>query len=580
MASPGRRRGSTLSARFLAYFSVAYLVLIGMMGVGIMLSVQSTLVDRLFSQLETDAELARQSLPRESRAYPEWARNVSESTGARVTLINTSGDVLADSHSDPSAMENHSGRPEVVSALNGAVGEASRKSATTGYEQHYVALPPVDGLIVRLSISESAIHEEIAPIRSTVLLTAIAAALLGILIVWFVARRMARPIVELTGKTMEIAGGRRSVRPGRYSVDELDRLALAIAQLADDLGKELAETESASATLVTVLGALPQGTILVSSDNVIGYANPAAELLIGPIPEDLRRLTPFALQAVAGESRASGASVLRELDFGQPPRRLRIEAAPLAGEGAVLLIVTDVTEIELTSRVRRDFAANASHELKTPLAAILASTEALRIAIEREPGTAGRFADQVEASANQLNHLVNDLLDLSRLDREQLETTRLSLDAVLSRALEQLVDRARDSGVTVETSIRPVEILGSERDLAVALRNVLDNALRHCREGDVISVGLKTEGEYAVISVSDTGEGIPARDVDRIFERFYRVDAARSRSSGGTGLGLSIVKHAVESHGGRVEVDTELGVGSTFHIRLPLPPDNSDSASN
>ena len=570
MSNRGVTAGVSLSARFLLYFSIAYIVLIGLMGFVTMRAAQSAMVENLQENLEVDASLVAASMPDDPSQWNPWAEQAFDIGGFRVTVIDSNGAVVVDSHSDPEVMENHATRPEVIDAFAGQIGRASRVSASTGFEQHYVALPPDDeGFIVRLSVSERAVQEQIAPVRAAVIITSLVVGLLGVVIVGWLARRLTKPIVELTDQTMAIAAGDRTITPRRSNVRELDSLSLAISTLVDQLGSRLAEVEQATETMEVVLGALPEGTILIRGDDSIIYANPAAYELIGAIPTELSGLAPLPFQTAVRESRAGRIPVDRQTEHGNPVRLLKGVATPFSDDERVLLIVVDVTERERMATVRRDFVANASHELKTPVSSILASSEVLRIAVDKDREAAARFAAQIEASALQLNRMVSDLLDLSRLEREEPELERVSVSRIVREEVDRLREAAEDGGVGLEAATRPVEVMGSRRDLAIAVRNLLENALRHTpRDGHVVASVTERDGE-AVIEITDTGEGIPTRDLERVFERFYRVDAARSRQSGGTGLGLSIVKHVVEGQRGTVEVESELGQGSTFRIRLP-----------
>jgi two-component system sensor histidine kinase SenX3 len=241
--------------------------------------------------------------------------------------------------------------------------------------------------------------------------------------------------------------------------------------------------------------------------------------------------------------------------------------------------LADVTERERAASVRRDFVANASHELKTPVSSIIASSEALQLAVRRGDVSAADFARQIEDSAIQLDRLVADLLDLSRLERDEPEVEPLSLGHLVREEVERVRSRAEEAGVELTLDLTDVEVAGSRRDLAIAIRNLLDNAIRHTPSGGKIGAELEVMGEEAVLRIEDTGEGIPTRDVERVFERFYRVDNARSRATGGTGLGLAIVKHVVESHGGIVGVESELGAGSTFTVRLPVLDEQTSPAN-
>jgi two-component system sensor histidine kinase SenX3 len=204
------------------------------------------------------------------------------------------------------------------------------------------------------------------------------------------------------------------------------------------------------------------------------------------------------------------------------------------------------------------------------VSSIISSTEALRIALDRDHAAAGKFAGHIEAAARQLDRLVSDLLDLSRLERETPGSDPVRIDMVVAEQARQITSQADDSGISLTIDVEPAIVAGSLRDLSIAMRNLLENAVRYTEAGGSISASARVAGDSVVVAIADTGAGIPIRDIERVFERFYRVDNARSRETGGTGLGLAIVKHTVESHGGRVEVQSELGRGSTFTVHLPV----------
>lgn len=542
MSSPPVGRRQALSTRFLISFSVVYAALIAVMGVVLVLSAEDSLIADLVEDQERETMVAAASIPADPSEIPGWAVEISRISGARITVIDVDGVVVADSHTDPAVMENHASRPEVVDALTGVVGRDERRSVSTGFEQSYLALPPEDGLILRTSISARAIQDVLDPIRRVVVVTGLVVGVFGLAVVAVLARRFARPIEELTTQT---------------------------ESLATQLGQRLRESEEATETLEVVLEALPQGTVLIAGEGGVLYANPASHDLLGEIPGEVGGIVPYAFQEIVREARESGAPVYDEVDHGKPTRRLRGIATPFAGDLRVLLIVVDVTARERAASVRRDFVANASHELKTPVSSIVASSEALRIAVEKDQESARRFAAQIEASAMQLNQLVSDLLDLSRLERDQPELEPLDIHMLVLEEVERIRSDAADSGIEVRTELEEAQVMGSRRDLAIAVRNLLENAVRYTPLGGDITVATSNEGAEVRIAVTDSGEGIPTRDHERVFERFYRVDSARARESGGTGLGLAIVKHVVESHRGSVDLESELGVGSTFTIRLP-----------
>lgn len=569
-----------LSSRFVAYYAITYLVMIGMMGFIVDRTARSALLRDVDEDLAVAARLATQSLPEDAADYQEWAQDVFTAGGFRVTLIDTGGRVLADSHSDPSVMENHLQRPEVQTALSGDVGEAQRTSDSTGFEQRYVALPPQDDLIVRTSVATRIIDDELGTARGSIILAAMGLGLLGVGLMAFLGQRLARPITELTSQARAVAGGDTEVMPRRSRIAELDQLGLAISTMANRIGARLSDAEEATATLGVVLEALPQGTILVDGSDQIVYVNPAARSILGTIPDTLSALAPLQFQDAVRQARLEAQNQTRLVDHGSPTRRLRVVATPFAGDDRVLLLVVDITERERTDAIRRDFVANASHELKTPVSTIIASSEALQIALDRGDESAFGFASRIEGSARQLDRLVTDLLDLSRLEREKPEMSPVRLDHLVRDEIERIRGEAEGKELDLEMNLTELTVMANHRDLAIAVRNVLDNAIRYTPEGGSISVGVGADETDGFVSVTDTGEGIPTRDVERVFERFYRVDSARSRATGGTGLGLSIVKHVAESHRGSVSLSSELGVGSTFTIRLPLGERSETSTDN
>ncbi|HEY7470088.1 MAG TPA: ATP-binding protein [Acidimicrobiia bacterium] len=407
---------------------------------------------------------------------------------------------------------------------------------------------------------------DIGPVILYVVLGLIA----GLALVYWMAHRLGAQLTALTDQAIALSQQAAGESLLRSQFGEIDDLAVAIATLVEDGRARLSEAERASATLEVVLGALPQGTVLLDDDDRVIYANPAAVELLGSVPENLSGLTPFGFQSVVRECRSNRSPSSRVVEHGKPIRQLRGTATPYSDDRRILLVVADVTDRERAASIRRDFVANASHELKTPVAAIIASSEALQVSLERGDSSSARFARQIESSSRQLDRLVTDLLDLSRLERDEPELDQLSLDHLVREEVERIRPMAEERGIAVTVEAEPVQVAGSRRDVAIAVRNLLDNAVRYTDAGGSIGARLITVDGDAVLRVTDTGEGIPTRDLGRVFERFYRVDNARSRATGGTGLGLAIVKHVVESHGGTVEAVSELGAGSTFTVHLPV----------
>jgi two-component system sensor histidine kinase SenX3 len=258
------------------------------------------------------------------------------------------------------------------------------------------------------------------------------------------------------------------------------------------------------------------------------------------------------------------------VETGTPSRWLRATAMPVGEDGSVLLVIRDVTEARRIDEVRRDFVANASHELKTPAASIQAAAETIRSAAADDPSAVPRFAEQLERDAYRLSRIVADLLDLSRLETGSDLDDRPRLDVIVREESRRFRETAASAGLTLSIDAPDVPaVRGSARDLSLLVRNLIDNAIRYTKPGGAVAVSVAAGDDHVRLLVSDDGLGIPSRDLPRIFERFYRVDRARSRDTGGTGLGLAIVRHVTENHQGTVRVSSELGRGTTFEVRLP-----------
>jgi signal transduction histidine kinase len=359
---------------------------------------------------------------------------------------------------------------------------------------------------------------------------------------------------------------------------------VALVRTSDRAARDREAADRASAALVAqtqstaderevrglILASMEEGVLLFDPDGTRVFANEAIHRHLGDVPDSADRLRPTGLRDAVRRSGFVGAHIGAEVEMGVPTRWLRATAQPAGTDGSVLLVVRDVTEARRLDAVRRDFVANASHELKTPVAAIQAAAETLGSGAADDPVATRRFAAQLERDAHRLSRIVSDLLDLSRLETGSERSDRVAIDALVTEEVDRRGKDASDAGVALRATTDGVPaILGSTRDLRLMIGNLIDNAIRYSQPGGAVDVRVRAEPSAVLISVHDEGVGIPQRDLPRIFERFYRVDQARSRDTGGTGLGLSIVKHVCENHDGTVSVKSELGVGSTFEVRLP-----------
>ena len=367
--------------------------------------------------------------------------------------------------------------------------------------------------------------------------------------------------------------------------DDLAGLTNELGAITTRLRDRLDELTEGRDRAGQVLDALDDGVLLLDGAGRLLVANPAARSWFG-LPDDLRPGLPVQrvlgapqVSALAEEAAEAGAPMVGTLTLVFPePRTLTMRAFPLADRGPtgrIVVTLTDITQRRRLEVLRRDFVANASHELKTPVAAVRALAETLLTALPDDPEAGRRFAERIGREAERLEVLARDLLDLSRVERGTLDVEPVDLVGLAKEVLGGYGDLAEERRIRLRAELQPqVSLRGDRAQLGLLLSNLLDNALRHTPARGTVCVRLDATESRALIQVADTGEGIPAGELPRVFERFYRVDKARARQTGGTGLGLAIVRHVAEAHGGTVRVDSELGRGSTFTVTLPVagPP--------
>ncbi len=392
------------------------------------------------------------------------------------------------------------------------------------------------------------------------------------------SRRLRTPLATIRDSASSIASGDPDAGVPEPGDTQLADLAASVNRMAVDLRGRVEEAREERRTRDLVLAAMDEGVLLIGDDGEVRYANPAALRLIGRIAAEARGPThdtgrpyvPPSLRQLVENARDAGSVRETEIEIGRPTRTVLASSFPVGGEGLALLVLRDVTEARRVDSIRRDFVAAASHELKTPVASIQAAAETLSHALDEDPEAAHRFVAHLIRDSERLSRIVRDLLDLSRLESERASFAPVRLDALAREELDRLNERVREAALSIEIDSAPVTVSGSGQDLALLVSNLLDNAVRYTKPGGRIRVAISARNGDATLSVSDSGVGIPARDLPRVFERFYRVDRARSRDTGGTGLGLAIVKHVAEQHGGRVDAESELGRGTTFIVTLPV----------
>ena len=507
----------------------------------------------------------------------------------RFTIIADDGLVLADSEESPPRMDNHGMRPEVLAAVAGETGSAVRYSLTLRTRMMYLARAVrEDGRLlgtVRASLPLADVDDRLGELRSIVTLGALLAAAFALLVGAVAAGRIIRPLGALTRLARGLARGEARGTVIVQGRDEVAELARAFASMSDELNDRLTRLADERNKLEAILSGMVEGVVAVNREERVLHMNGVAGRLLGADPESSigRPIWEVARMPDVGEAltRCIGENVAvsREIHQTGPDgeRIIELYGSPLAGNGSpagAVLVLHEVTELRRLESVRRDFVANVSHELKTPLTAIRGLVETMEDDQAMDAETRRRFLAKIGGQAERLAAQVADLLALSQLESgdRPVERERLDLAEVVRGALAALAPAAEKAGIACESEIPgvPLPVLGERMALERAVGNLLDNAIKYTPGGGRIRLRLGRVGREAVVEVEDTGIGIEPRHQKRIFERFYRVDKARSRALGGTGLGLAIVKHVALSHGGRVELESRPGQGSRFRLYLPL----------
>jgi signal transduction histidine kinase len=531
------------------------------------------------AELEREAAYLAEAVPIAARSAPldSTVARLAARTGRRLTVIDRAGHVVADSDfpdSVQSTLENHRSRPEFQAALRGAVGRDFRRSTSTGRWEFKVATP-VPGGAARVSAPVPQVDAVVREAQGAVLIGALLAATVAVLLAVGFARSVTRPLLRLRDASQAIARGERPVVDTRGD-DEVGDLARALRGLEESLAERIGALERERSETAALVAAMVEGVIACDARGAVVTSNPAARRMLGfregePLPRVAEVLRPRAAQeAIAGALAGTPTQAL-EVDVGA--RTLLLSAQPLQGGGAVF-VVHDLTEIRRLEVVRRDFVANVSHELKTPLTVVRGYAETL-LGDEPPADVRRSFLSIILANAARMQRLVDDLLDLSRIESGGWtpQPERVALGPQVEQAWAD-VTRANTSGdraFTVDLAPDAAEVEADPQALRQVLGNILDNAARYTPARGAVTVRARRSDRSVVIEVSDTGPGIPSEHLPRVFERFYRVDSARSRELGGTGLGLAIVKHLVEAHGGRVEAESRLGVGTIIRVTLPAP---------
>jgi len=533
------------------------------------------------------ASLTIPSSPPEDRAaLRDWVTKIAASK-VRVTVIAADGQVLADSQSDPSTMENHAGRPEIRDAFAKGDGHSIRHSVTINRDLLYYAVPwssaGAPPVVLRFALPLQAVDQVIREFRTRLWLASLVMLIVTGAASLFISRSFSDRVDRLTKFSLRVAEGDfRPIEADRTG-DALDSLAVSLNRTAAQLDRTIRTLTEERNLSSAILGSMVEGVAVVNASERLLFANAGfAEILGLDLPpqsgsalvEVVRQteLIEAVRDVLKGESRVETEIVtgtLRQHFFA-----VTVAAVRAAETSGAVIVLHDITELRKLERVRRDFVANVSHEFKTPLTAIQGFAETLLAGAIDDPQNRLRFLEIILEHSRRLARLTEDLLMLSKMDadRLELEITRLSVSQFVESCVETTHRTASEKDLRISVNLQPSlpDIAADRRRLAEVLQNLLDNAMQYTPAGGQIMVGASADGSEVTFTISDTGIGIPQADQFRIFERFYRVDVARSREVGGTGLGLSIAKHLVEAHGGRIWVESEVGQGSQFHFTVPV----------
>jgi two-component system phosphate regulon sensor histidine kinase PhoR len=516
----------------------------------------------------------------------EWSKSAAARAHCRVTVVDPQGVVLAESEQDPAKMENHANRPEIRAAYLNRVGSAIRHSDTLGRNLCYLAVPVQyqgrSGYALRLAVPIENLDAAIAEVRWRILTASAVAALIALFIAYFFSRSFTQRIGRLRAFAEGLAKTNFTEGPLPDADDELGSLTRSLNSTASQLHDLIERLGLESERREAILASMVEGVLAVDQDLRITFYNASFARTLGlrsevpakaPLVEIVRDpvLRDILTRVVAG-----GETLKQRLQLpAAEGRAFEVQAAPLrvaTGRGAIA-ILHDITDLERLERVRKDFVANVSHELRTPLTAIRGYTETLLEGALEDKENNRKFLEIIKNHSVRLNSIASDLLALSELEsgKASAEQARVSVRPALEAALRAVEEEARSRRVKLICGqLEDVVVLGDRVRLEQTFVNLLTNAVKFNRpEGEVRVEILHTRDDEVSVTIADNGIGIPSADLPRLFERFYRVDKARSREMGGTGLGLSIVKHIVDRMRGRVTVESQLGKGSVFTVFLP-----------
>jgi len=570
-----------LRRRIFFKLMLVFLVVIGVTAVTLQITVRKVWEQSLREQIARN--LTQKTLIFAQRVESDRQHGLGDITaqaaqaaGARATVIDSSGRVLADSEADARSMENHARRPEFVAALSGHLGTDQRSSHTLGIPFLYVAAP-VSGGAVRLAYPLAEIETTTHPLARALLWGSLIAGGVAIFIAGLASQYVARRLRRIVAFAERVSSGDLTARIASTSSDEIGQVAAALDKTARRVEESFERVRTGQRELETLLNSMQDAVVAVDADSRVQWANHGMDRLLRhppgmntPVIDSVR--DPDFLAAIQAAARDQVVRSARSNTIA-PGRTFDVTAAPMPGGGAVA-VLRDLTETERMEKTRRDFIANVSHELRTPLTSIQGYAETI-LDSAPEGNHVREFLEIIRKNAARMSRLTEDLLTLARVEsgEQRFDIEPVSADELLQDAMESFHEMARNHGVElVEANAVPSRTVHADREaIHQVFSNLIENALKYAASGKRVVLGARDAAGAVEFYVKDFGPGISSEHLPRLFERFYRVDKARSRESGGTGLGLAIAKHIVLAHGGTIRAESELNHGSTFLFLLPGP---------
>ena len=546
--------------------------------------IKEILTSKIETELFSYAQLIDLSSPRKTSNQLEQVAKISNS---RVTLIDAQGKVFADSEKDIANLENHFNRPEVQEARLRGTGKSVRFSNSLGIDMLYVAVTIKDGArttgYVRLARPLHDVQNVIDKVYQYILLSLFIVAIISLMIALFFSYRLAAPIRSMEKFTERLRQGKQVGTIILDTADETKKLADNINFLVEELKSKIRIANEEKSKLMTAFTSMNEGVLITNEQDLIEFISPVLSNMLAIQYGDVNGKTLMEsfrsvdLQKAFLEFKETRVNVSREITMGTvEPIILSVSISTVHGhpdEEKTMIVFHDVTRLKKLEQIRVDFVANVTHEIKTPLTAIIGYLDTIKDGAINNIEETKRFIDIILKHAERLNRLVEDLLTISNIEMKEtkLNFESVSLNAALTNVISLVEAKAKLKNITIQNDVREntVQIKADKDKLTQIFVNILDNAVKFTPESGNVVIKTNEAGAYTEVSISDTGIGVPKDEIQRLGERFYRVDRSRSRDLGGTGLGLSIVKHLMLAHEGRIEIESQLGRGTKVSLFFP-----------